>query len=174
MQNALDASIRSFALRFGTIVRGWSAIKPPARRTSRLLTGEIKSAHGVQINKTSLIREYGEHAESVYGERRGAEIAVECEHQTELSRCTSTCAYRNLILARVFSLHNQSYTPHIASSLPSRRSWQFDRRQYSPPPCKQIYNSRLRHQGTHRDLTDFLSVESVRRRSFLINLSRNW
>jgi len=70
----------------------------------------------VQIRKTSLIR-YGEHAENVDGERQGAKIAMECEHQTKLSRCTSTRAYRNLILARVFSLHNQKTTHRHFPSL---------------------------------------------------------
>lgn len=129
MPDASNASVR-VTLRDD---RGWSAIKSPGERTSRLLTGKIKSVHGVQIHvKTSLIREYGER---IHGERQGAEIAVECEHQTKLSRCTSICAYRNLIRARVLSLHNQSYTPRIVTS---RRSWQYDRRRRSPPSCKQI------------------------------------
>lgn len=79
---------------------------------------------------------------------------MECEHQTKLSRCTSTCAYRNLILARVFSLHNQSYIPRVASSLPVALDNATDGKS-SAPSCKQITITR---RQTYR-ATDFFSYE---------------
>lgn len=158
-----DASIRSFALRFEILAD--RKLNRPGERTSRLLTGEIKSVHGVQICKTSLIiREYGENTESVYGERQGAEIVVECEHQTKLSRCTSTCAYRNLILARVFSLHNQSYIPRVTSSLPVA----LDNATDGNLRCHRVNKSRL-HIQTYR--ADFFrtNLNSRLKQSFFIN-----